>query len=249
APPPAMRREPAGRLGPLVGRAADLAAIRDVLSRERLVTLVGAAGVGKSPGAVAVLVPLEPIESIGDVPTAAALALGLSLPEADDRFRALMQVAENLDGLLVLDGAEHLADSLAAPLDEWMARAPRLRVLVTSQVPLGRVGEALYRLGSLPLADAVELFGRRAALADQRFALGAAQAPIAQEICRKLDGNPLALELAAARVPAFGLKALLGHLDDRFRLLKMAARSDEPRHGVLQAAFDWSYSLLSPPEQ
>jgi predicted ATPase len=135
-----------------------------------------------------------------------------------------MQVAENLDGLLVLDGAEHLADSLAAPLDEWMARAPRLRVLVTSQVPLGRVGEALYRLGSLPLADAVELFGQRAALADQRFALGAAQAPIAQEICRKLDGNPLALELAAARVPAFGLKALLGHLDDRFRLLKMAAR-------------------------
>jgi predicted ATPase/DNA-binding winged helix-turn-helix (wHTH) protein len=260
APPPAIRREPLGRFGPLVGRAADLAAIRDVLSRERLVTLVGAAGVGKSrlarevvalepPGAVAVFVPLEPIETIDHVPTAAALALGLSLADVEDRFRALMQAAENLDGLLVFDGAEHLADSLAAPLDEWMARAPCLRVLVTSQVPLGRVGESLYRLGSLPLADAVELFGQRAELAGQRFALGAAQAPIAQEICRKLDGNPLALELAAARVPAFGLKALLGHLDDRFRLLKMAARSDEPRHGVLQAAFDWSYSLLSPPEQ
>jgi predicted ATPase/DNA-binding winged helix-turn-helix (wHTH) protein len=260
APPGAPRREPAGRLCPLVGRAEELAAIRDALARERLVTLVGAAGVGKSrlareavalepPGATAVLVPLEPIESVDHVPTAAALALGISLPEAEDRFRALIQAAENFEGLLVLDGAEHLADALAAPLEEWMARAPGLRVLVTSQVPLGRVGEALYRLGALPLADAVELFGQRAAQADQRFVLGSGQAPLAQEICRKLDGNPLALELAAARVPAFGLKALLGHLDDRFRLLKMAARSDEPRHGVLQAAFDWSYSLLSPPEQ
>ena len=256
----APRREPAARLGPLVGRAEDLATIREALARERLVTLVGAAGVGKSrlareliahepPGAAAVMVHLEPIESVDHVPTAAALALGLSIPESGDRFRALMQLAEGFEGLLVLDGAEHLAESLSAPLDAWIAREPRLRVLVTSQVPLGRVGEALYRLGPLPLADAVELFGRRAAQADQRFALGAGQAPLASELCRKLDGNPLALELAAARVPAFGLKALLEHLDDRFRLLRMAARSEEPRHGVLQAAFDWSYSLLSPPEQ
>ena len=96
---------------------------------------------------------------------------------------------------------------------------------------------------------AVKLFAERAAAADRRFELSAANASLVAEICRRLDGIPLALELAAARVPALGLAALLGRLDDRFRLLKGAGRPADPRHGALHAAFDWSYGLLAASEQ
>lgn len=246
----------------LVGRKAELEAVRDALARERLLTLVGAAGVGKSrlarevladeaerPGFVAAFVSLEPLGGIEHVPSAMALALGVSLAADGDRFQALGRAVEGLAGLLVLDGAEHLAPELAAPLASLAEGARGLRILVTSQTPLGRPGEALYRLGPLVVEEAVALFALRAAQADQRFSLGPSSAPLVEEICRRLDGNPLAVELAAARVPAFGLSALLGNLDDRLRLLKLAGRPDGERHGVLQAAFDWSYGLLSPMEQ
>ncbi len=262
APPlPAGRHAP-GYSGPLVGRAADLAAVREALERERLVTLVGAAGVGKSrlaqeilalehgrADAVAAQVSLEPLETLDHVPTAIALATGISMPEGSDRFEALCQALENMRLLLVLDGAEHLAGNLAGPVESLVARAPSIRILVTSQTPLGRSGEAVYRLGPLPVEEATRLFGLRAAQADRRFEPGAGHAALVEEICRKLDGNPLAVELAAARVSSFGLAALIRHLDDRFRLLKLAGRADGQRHGVLQAAFDWSYSLLTPVEQ
>jgi predicted ATPase len=256
------RHEWDARLGPLIGRGAELAAIRQSLERERLVTLVGAAGVGKSrlaqevlaldrdlPEAFSAVVSLEPLDSVEHVASAIALALGLSLPESGERFQGLRHALQGARALLVLDGAEHFAASLAEPLRGLVAGAAGVRVLVTSQTPLGRVGEAIHRLGPLPIAEAVELFGQRAAQADSRFELGAENAALAAEICRRLDGNPLAIELAAARVPAFGLAALLEHLDDRFRLLKIAGRADDPRHGVLQAAFDWSYGLLTPAEQ
>jgi predicted ATPase len=249
------------RLDPLVGRAADLESLAAALDRERLVTLVGAAGVGKSrlarelaaraqeEGRQAVVVPVEPLAAAEHLPSAIALSLGLSLPEGAERFAALIGALAVAELLLVLDGVEHLAPALATPLFRLVGGAPRLRLLVTSQVPLGRTGECLHRLGPLPTADAVELFERRARQADQRFRMDADQAALAGEICRRLDGNPLAVELAAARVASFGLAALLANLDDRFRLLKVAGATDEPRHGVLQAAFDWSHGLLSPPEQ
>ncbi len=128
-------------------------------------------------------------------------------------------------------------------------------------MPLGIVGETVYRLSplSVPAADsaqdelaqhaAVALFALRAAEADRRFEFGVGNAAVVADICRRLDGNPLALELAAARVPALGLATLRERLDDRFRLLKQAGRAGDPRHGVLQAAFDWSYGLLSATEQ
>jgi predicted ATPase/DNA-binding winged helix-turn-helix (wHTH) protein len=264
APAPAHPAEPsdaAARQDPLVGRSAELEALALALGRERLVTLVGAAGVGKSRlarelaaraqsrGDAAVVVPLEPLESVDRVPSAVALALGLPLPEEPDRFRALQRSLEGGSLLVVLDGAEHLAAALAAPLAALVERTAGLSLLVTSQIPLGRTGEAVHRLDPLALPDAVELFGRRASQADHRFELGPRESALAGEICRRLDGNPLALELAAARVPAFGLAALLENLDDRFRLLKVAGTPDDARRGVLQAAFDWSYSLLGPPEQ
>ncbi len=254
---------PAARGQPLVGRQADLAAIREVLERERFLTLVGAAGVGKSRlaqevlalereragGVVAAFVSLEPLDGIERVPSAIALALGISMAEGGDRFRALGHALESLGVLIVLDGAEHLASALAEPLAALAGQGRELRILVTSQTPLGRSGEAIYRLGPLPVDEAVALFVARAAQADQRFAPVPANSALVEEICRRLDGNPLAVELAAARVPAFGLSALLENLGDRLRLLKLAGRPEGERHGVLQAAFDWSYGLLAPAEQ
>jgi predicted ATPase/DNA-binding winged helix-turn-helix (wHTH) protein len=260
---------PAGRAAPgtrenaaLIGRRAELEAVCASLARERLLTLVGAAGVGKSRlaqevvalelgrgAAVAAIVSLEPLDDVARVPSAIVLALGLAGSGDGDRFVALGRALKDVEALVVLDGAEHLAAALAQPLESLAAQSPTLRILVTSQTPLGRAGEALYRLGPLPQEEAVTLFAQRAAQADQRFALGAANTPQVAEICRRLDGNPLAVELAAARVPAFGLSALLTNLDDRLRLLKLAGRPEGERHGVLQAAFDWSYGLLTPVEQ
>jgi predicted ATPase len=246
----------------LVGRAADLEAIFDTLQRDRQVTLVGAAGVGKSRLAQEVIaierqrrgvqgrtVPLEPLDSAERLPSAVALALDLPLPEGGDHFDRLGRALQGARELLVLDGAEHVAGMLAEPLAALAAWAPELHILVTSQTPLGGVGETVYRLSPLPVEDAVRLFGQRAAQADRRFELGEANAATVAEICRRLDGNPLAVELAAARVASFGLSALLAHLDDRFRILKVAGGAQGSRHGVLQAAFDWSYRLLGEREQ
>ncbi|HEU0224743.1 MAG TPA: winged helix-turn-helix domain-containing protein [Steroidobacteraceae bacterium] len=261
-------------LGPLFGRDEDLRAVEEALQQTCLLTIVGAAGIGKSrlaqeicarqsshPEPRTAWVPLEPLNDVARVPSAIALTLGISLPEGPDRFEALRLALEQLPLLLFLDGAEHLGEALARPLAALLRGSPRLRAVVTSQAPLGIVGESIYRLHTLsvPAADAagddqaqhgaIALFAQRAREADRRFELGAANITLVAEICRRLDGNPLALELAAARVPALGLATLLERLDDRFRLLRQSGRAGDPRHGVLEAAFDWSYGLLSPPEQ
>lgn len=204
---------------------------------------------------------LEPLESLERVPSAISFALGLSLPEEQNGFAALAQALEQTPLLIILDGAEHLGAEFAAALAALVSQARGLRVLVTSQAPLGIAGETVFRLSGLPVpnagaapaeaaaAGAVLLFALRATEADRRFELSTSNTALAGEICRRLDDNPLALELAAARVPSLGLAALLTRLNDRFRLLKLAGRSSDPRHGVLEAAFDWSYGLLSPAEQ
>lgn len=262
------------RLTPLFGREDDLRAVQQALARSCLVSVVGGAGIGKtrlaheiqaremhrSLGAVA-WVSLEPVADAAHVPSAIALALGLTLPEGSDRFGALRQALVDTDCLLILDGAEHLGPALAQPLSALIGETRGLRLLLTSQVPLGISGETVCRLAPLPVPEAgaakteiaqyaaVALFARRAAESDRRFELSGSNAAAVGEICRRLDGNPLALELAAARVAAFGVAVLCERLDDRFRLLKQAGPADDPRHGVLRAAFDWSYGLLSEPEQ
>jgi predicted ATPase/DNA-binding winged helix-turn-helix (wHTH) protein len=260
--PAVPRRAAVAPTGQLVGRGSELEAVQRLLARERLVTLVGSAGVGKSrlalellareqqrPDTAAALVSLEPLETVDHLPSAIALALGITLAETVDRFQGLRQALECSEALLILDGAEHLAGPLAGPLATLVAVAPRVRVLVTSQTPLGRIGESVFRLGPMPVEEATLLFAERASQADQRFGLNPENSALVAEICRRLDGNPLAIELAAARVPAFGLAALVSHLGERFRLLRVAGRAEDQRHGVLQAAFDWSYSLLTPAEQ
>ena len=268
------RRTRPERLVPLVGRARELAEVREALAAGWLVTLVGMPGVGKTRLAQEVLASADGVQGSGaawvslgvltspeHVPSAIAVALGLSLPDGVDGFAALGEALTNVALLLVLDCAEHLGAALAQPLSELLGRTRALRVLVTSQVPLGVAGEVVYRLGALAappagVADAeaatypaVAFFAQRARAADFRFELSPANTPLVAEICRRLDGIPLALELAAARVPALGLAALLARLDDRFRLLKSANRAQDGRHGALHAAFDWSYELLSAPEQ
>lgn len=260
-------------LAPLVGRGQELLDLGAALRRSRLVTLVGIGGVGKtrlaqeiltdeagrSEGAVA-WVPLGAVQEVQHVPSAIALALGLSLPDGPDGFAALAQTLERAPLLLILDCVEHLSDALAGCLADLLSQTRALRALVTSQVPLGIAGEQVYRLGALALPardasseeaasfGAVELFAQRASAADRHFRLTPENGALVVEVVRRLDGIPLALELAAARVPALGLASLLGHLEDRFRLLRVASRAD-PRHGALQAAFDWSYGLLSAREQ
>jgi predicted ATPase/DNA-binding winged helix-turn-helix (wHTH) protein len=268
------RRTWPNRLGALIGRDSDVRGVQEALSRSSLVTIVGMAGVGKTRLAQEILaresavadsavawVSLGPLEQIQLVYSAIAVALGLSLPEGQDAFLALRQALEDVPLLLILDCAEHLGDTLAAPLAQLISQTQALRALVTSQAPLGVAGELVYRLTALPVPEAdmpgdaaaqyagVMLFVQRAAAADRTFQLTEANASLVSRICRRLDGIPLALELAAARVPALGLANLFERLDDRFRLLRVAGRQSDARHGALHAAFDWSYGLLTPPEQ
>jgi predicted ATPase/DNA-binding winged helix-turn-helix (wHTH) protein len=268
------RRAWPNRLGSLVGRDADVRELQRALGQSCFVTIVGSAGIGKTriaqeilareadqPGAAVAWVSLQPLNEVQHISSAIALALGLSLPDGADGFLALRQALEQVPVLLILDGAEQIGEVLATPLADLVLHTEGVRALVTSQVPLGVRGETVYRLPALPVPGressqqdaarvaAVQLFVERAAAADRRFQLTSANTPIVAEICRRLDGNPLALELAAARVPALGINSLLERLDDRFRLLKLPGRPADPRHGALHAAFDWSYGLLGASEQ
>jgi predicted ATPase len=262
------------RLGPLIGRERDLQGLLDSLERSCLVTIVGMAGAGKTrlaqeiavraadrPARATAWVSLQSISDVQHVPSAIALALGIPLAEHLEGFAALRQALEQVPVLLILDAVEHLGDALAAPLAALVLQTQGVRALLTSQAPLGMTGETVYRLGLLDLpvpaaphdaiahSAAVALFAERATAADRHFALTAANSAMVSEICRRLDGNPLAIELAAARVAALGVSGLLERLDDRFRLLRAPGRAAEARHGALHAAFDWSYGLLTSAEQ
>jgi predicted ATPase len=184
------------------------------------------------------------LRSAGESPTAAVL-----------RSRLAPQRA-----LLVLDNCEHLADAVAAFVDSLTTGAPRVSVLVTSQETLRAADEHVYRLGALALpaatdtetalqSGAVELFAARALAVDPHFTLSAANLPAVIEICRRLDGIPLAIELAAARLPLLGLDGLRSRLHERFSLLTGGARMVLRRHQTLRATLEWSHALLTPDEQ
>lgn len=268
---PLARRAWPQRLGPLVGRTEELQALQQSLQRSCLLSLVGPPGVGKTriaqellaqhaeAGGAGAWVSLQALADTQQLASATAVALGLSLPDGLDAFAALSAALESVSVLLVLDGAERLRDALGTPLATLLAHCRAVRVLITSQVPVGISVESVYRLAPLQLADeaggdpessaAVELFLQRARAADQRFEVSVQSLGQIAEICRRLDGNPLALELAAARVPALGVSALLERLNDRFRLLRLSRQAADPRHTTLLTAIEWSYSGLAPAEQ
>ncbi|MCC6626146.1 MAG: AAA family ATPase [Chloroflexi bacterium] len=266
APLAAARVAPAGNLPApltdLVGRAVELADLQPLLATTRLLTLTGAGGVGKTRLALALehqvatgyadgawLVDLAPLSDPALVAQAVADALGLRL--APDR-EPVAQVAAALRGqslLLVLDNGEHVAAAVAALAATLLAAAPGLRVLATSRVALGVPGELVWRVPSLAPAEAAALFTQRARLVRPDFRVTAATAATVAEICRRLDGIPLALELAAARLNVLSVAELAARLDDRFRLLVADSALALPRHRTLRVVLDWSHDLLETDEQ
>ncbi|MFD9300395.1 BTAD domain-containing putative transcriptional regulator, partial [Streptomyces goshikiensis] len=276
APDGAGVARPAPRLptpvGSLVGREEAVTRVCAAVTAGRLVTLTGPGGVGKTRLALAAAARLAQAPSYADgvwfvelagvrggVAGVIAAALGVR-EDADsgggtgaggeDAARERLAGALAPRGLLlVLDNCEHVAEAVATLTGELLRRAPGLRVLATSQEPLALSGEVLEAVEPLPEADAVRLFAARAAAAAPGFALGPDNSEAVALVCRRLDGIPLALELAATRVRALGVHALADRLHDRFRLLNQVRRDAPARQRTLRAVIDWSWELLGPGER
>jgi predicted ATPase/class 3 adenylate cyclase/DNA-binding CsgD family transcriptional regulator len=246
-----------------VGRRQQLTKVRKLLAENRLVTLTGAGGAGKTRLAVEVAtqlaadyadgvwyVDLAPITDPELVPITAARALGLPDQPGRSTMDTLLRFVRDRQMLMVLDNCEHLLDACAELVVTLLASTPALTILATSREPIGVAGEAMWRVPSLSTADeAVELFADRARLAQPGFAVTDDNAAVVVEICQRLDGMPLAIELAAARVRALSLAEILDSLHDRFRLLTGGSRTAVRRQQTLRASVDWSHALLTEPER
>ena len=258
----ASRRLPV-QLTSFVGRNAELTQVHELLDENRLVTLTGAGGAGKTRLAIQVAghiagefgdgvwcVDLAPITDPELVPITAARALGLPDQPGRSTMDTLTRFVADRQMLVVLDNCEHLLDASAALVVAMLEACPRLTLLATSREPIGVAGEVSWRVPSLSLRDeAVELFTERARHARPDFTLTDDNAAAVGEICQRLDGLPLAIELAAARVRALSLAEILDSLHDRFRLLTGGARTAVRRQQTLRASVDWSHALLTEPER
>jgi predicted ATPase/class 3 adenylate cyclase/DNA-binding CsgD family transcriptional regulator len=258
----AVQRLPVA-LTSFVGREAELAQVHEILSGNRLVTLTGAGGAGKTRLAIEIAaqmarefgdgvwyVDLAPITDPEVVPIAVARALGLPDQPGRSTMDTLTRFIADRQMLVVLDNCEHLLDASAALINALLATAAALTLLTTSREPIGVAGEVSWRVPSLSLADeAIELFTDRARHARPGFAVTDDNAAVVAEICARLDGLPLAIELAAARVRALSLAEILESLHDRFRLLTGGARTAVRRQQTLRASVDWSHALLTEPER
>src|SRR5215469_7020838 len=260
----------------VVGRDGVISKLAQQLARRRFITIVGPGGIGKTTVAVAVahrahesykdgawFVGLAPLSDPDLVPSAVVTALGVS-PSGVDYTRALAAWLRDRNALLVLDNCEHVIGAAAALAEALLRAAPHAGILATAREPLRAEGEWVHRLATLELPpqartsltaaealgySAVELFNERASATTDSFVLDNANVPAVLEICRRLDGVPLALELAAARVDTFGVRGLAARLDDRFGVLTSGRRTALPRQQTLRATMDWSYELLPEAEQ
>ncbi|MFJ8251031.1 AfsR/SARP family transcriptional regulator [Streptomyces sp. NPDC094466] len=275
APPGNLR----ARLTSFVGRDSDIAALRDDLARSRLVTLLGPGGAGKTrlsqetaeaaadgwPDGVW-LAELAPVDDPDSVPEAVLSALGARETvlrgagaeelRATDRTGAdpLVRLTEHCAPrrmLLLLDNCEHVVEAAAALADRLLTHCPQLTVLATSREPLGVPGEFVRPVDPLPDPMALRLLAERGAAARPGFRTDADEATAAAcaEICRRLDGLPLAIELAAARLRMLTPRQIADRLDDRFRLLSNGSRTVLPRQQTLRAVVDWSWDLLDAAER
>jgi predicted ATPase len=263
------------QLAPLIGRDKDRARLLALLKAHPLVTVTGPGGVGKTRIAVDVaaeqasafaqgawIIELAAIGDGASVPGAIASVLEIRLLPGQSNAESLASRLRTYDVLLVIDNCEHVVEAAAQVVESILATAPNVRVLATSREPLGILGEHVMRLspltvphaGKLAAADvldsgAVRLFVERARAADAHFVVDDRNALILAGICRRLDGIPLAIEMAAARAPLLGIERLARRLDERFRILTSGRRTALPRQQTLRATLDWSHSLLSESER
>ncbi|MEU8621993.1 BTAD domain-containing putative transcriptional regulator [Streptomyces sp. NPDC048623] len=258
------------RLTSFVGREPDLAALRADLDRSRLVTLTGPGGSGKTRlaeeaarlavGPAAWIAELAPLDDPGAVPGAVLSALRLretnlitreGVPLQDDPTSHLVEHLSRRPLLLVLDNCEHVIDAAAALAETLLTHCPELRILATSREPLGVPGEAVRPVEPLPPTPAHRLFAERARAVRPAFRADATaeDAAAVEEICRRLDGLPLAIELSAARLRLLTPRQIADRLDDRFLLLTSGSRTVLPRQQTLRAVVDWSWDLLDAAER
>jgi non-specific serine/threonine protein kinase len=257
-----------------VGRQRELAEVGELVGRSRLVTLTGAAGTGKTRLALEVaarvtrskrdgpcLVELASLSEGELLPHAFASALEIREMQERPMTDTLVEQLAEYEGLIVVDNCEHLVEACAELVDRLLRRCPHLTVLATSREPLHVDGEVVWQVPAFSLprvgaslrdtlrAESVVLFGEKARQAAPRFEITASNATEVAAICRRLDGLPLAIELAAARVAMLDLKSISVQLNDRFRFLTGGFRTAPERQRTLRAAVDWSYDLLTTAER
>jgi predicted ATPase/DNA-binding SARP family transcriptional activator len=263
------------QLSSFIGRTKEQAEIRNLIQKNRLVTLVGAGGIGKTSLSLQVAHSLlgnhpdgiwfigldslsDPALTVQTVASVFDVREGTKRPLADK----LTDVLRNRNTLLIFDNCEHLLDACAGLITSLLARCPNLKVLATSREELGITGEAVYTMPSLPLPEpgedsletlteyeSVRLFAERAALALTSFQLTRENIQAVVDICRKVDGIPLAIELAAARVNIMQVEEILKQVSHSFALLAKDSHTIMPRHQTIRASLEWSWSLLDDEEQ
>lgn len=267
---------PSLELTSFVGREREMAEVKHLVTRSRLVTLMGSGGAGKTRLALQVaadlsdqfakgvwLVELAPIDDPEMVVQTVASVFGVREMTGRPLVQALVDYLRSRDLLVVLDNCEHLVHAAARLATALLRDCPKVRIVATTREALGAPGEVVYRVPSLSCPDprsivsaeqlasydATRLFVERAVLNDPRFAATTVTAPIVARICQRLDGIPLAIELAAARVKVLPVDQIARRLDDRFRLLTGGIRTGLPHHQTLRATVEWSYSLLANDER
>jgi predicted ATPase/DNA-binding CsgD family transcriptional regulator len=271
------------RLSSFIGRQDELAQVRELLHTQRLLTLTGAGGCGKTRLALQVASEfadtcedgawLVELDALGDpslLPQTVASALDVHEQKGRSPTETLIDDLRPRRLLLVLDNCEHLVQAVAELTSALLQACPTLVILATSREPLGVDGEAIWAIPpmslehaeagregtahrrpatAIPRSEAVELFVARAEVAAPGFQLTSENMAAVEEICSRLDGMPLAIELAAAKLRALSVQDVAEHLDDRFHLLTGGSRTSPPRQQTLEATLDWSYALLSESER
>jgi predicted ATPase/DNA-binding winged helix-turn-helix (wHTH) protein len=268
-----VQRFPA-QIARVVGRDEVIAALASEATRHRLLSLVGPGGIGKTTVAVAVadrlrtafdavaFVDLAPIGNATQMSAAAAAAFGLNVRPQEEAIDAIAVEVEDRRVLIVLDNCEHLVDHAAAFAEALLGAAQGVTILATSRERLRAAGEWVHQLSPLEVPPssslsveevrrypAVEMFEERAASALGGYQIDETDAPYVAEICRRLDGIALAIELAAGRLTGLGVQGLANSVGDCFAILTRGRRAAVPRHQTLRATLDWSYQLLSPEDQ